>query len=795
MNDSLDRLASALSDRYRIERELGAGGMATVYLAHDIKHDRKVAVKVLRPELAAVLGAERFLQEIKVTANLQHPNILALYDSGEAGSFLYYVMPFIEGESLRDKLDRERQLGVDETVEIARSIAAALDYAHRNDVIHRDIKPENILLSDGQALVADFGIALAVSQAGAARLTETGLSLGTPHYMSPEQATGDRELTGRSDIYALGCMAYEMLVGDPPHTGATAQAVIAKVIANEPERITRSRRTVPAHVEAAVHKALEKLPADRFETASEFAAALAIPDTSATAPAQVTETRPVVTQRPRWRFPLGALAVSILAVGVWWMGARSGSGPAAGPGGPSVAVLPFSDPSASGDEQYFGDGVAETLIYALNKVDGLRVAAQTSAFSFRGADVDLAAVGEQLNVGAVLRGNVQRAGIRLRVTVRLESTTDGAQLWSDQYDRQEEDVFAIQDEIARAVVDQLQVTLLGSSEEPLVQPGTENLEAYNLYLRGRYAWAQRGDGLRRGLTLFEQAIELDPFYAKAHAGIADAYSLLGHYGDMHPAEAIPTARAAAERAIALDPSLAEPYATLGFIATFSDWNAEAADTLFRRAIALDPAYAPAHYWYQLPLNLLLGRVDSGLAESQRAVALDPLSPHGVAMLAQGYSMAGLYDDALRTSRRAVELLPSWTNYRQLAWASLYTGRHREALAVVDTALTLSGRHPFVLELAAQTHAVLGDTAAVRAIRDELVNRSEEEYIHPTIIGLAQWLVGDRAAAETWFERALAERDQWLVVSVGFQHFALFVPGLEVPPLGAMWLRLTAEGGR
>ena len=282
MNDIPPRLAAALVDRYRLERELGAGGMATVYLAHDLRHDRNVAVKVLRPELAAVIGAERFLAEIKTTAALQHSHILPLFDSGQADGFLFYVMPFVEGESLRDRLKRERELPVDEAVRLAKEVASALDFAHRHGVIHRDIKPENILLQDGQALVADFGISLAVSQAGASRMTETGLSLGTPSYMSPEQATGERTLDARADVYSLGCLLYEMLVGEPPHTGPSVQAVIAAVVTKEPERLGARRPSVPANVEAAVHKALSKIPADRFATAEAFSKALSEPATSAT---------------------------------------------------------------------------------------------------------------------------------------------------------------------------------------------------------------------------------------------------------------------------------------------------------------------------------------------------------------------------------------------------------------------------------------------------------------------------------------------------------------------------------
>jgi serine/threonine-protein kinase len=321
MPDQLERLTKALADRYAIERELGAGGMATVYLAHDLKHDRKVALKVLRPELSAILGGERFLNEIKVTANLQHPNILPLYDSGEADSFLFYVMPFVDGDTLRDKLDRDKQLGVEEAVKIAESVASALQYAHERGVVHRDIKPENILLQAGQALVADFGIALAVSHAGGSRLTETGLSLGTPHYMSPEQATGDRDIDARSDLYSLGAMVYEMLVGDPPHTGSNLQAIIAKILSDEPSPVSRSRKTVPLNVEAAVTRALAKVPADRFASAAEFAQAIANPNYTAPTARMSAPTNPERSGSPGWlTAALGFLLVVLVGSSLWgWL--------------------------------------------------------------------------------------------------------------------------------------------------------------------------------------------------------------------------------------------------------------------------------------------------------------------------------------------------------------------------------------------------------------------------------------------------------------------------------------------
>ena len=313
MPELLSRLQTALFDRYRLDREIGAGGMATVYLAQDIRHDRRVALKVLRPELAAVIGAERFLAEIKLTANLQHPHILPLFDSGEADSYLFYVMPFVEGETLRDRLNREKQLPVADAVRIGCEVAAALDYAHRHGVVHRDIKPENILLHDGQALVADFGIALAASKAGGSRMTETGMSLGTPHYMSPEQAMGEREITARSDVYALGAVLYEMLSGDPPFTGSTAQAIVARVVTETPRPLVAQRHTIPRHVEAAALTALEKLPADRFATAAEFADALRNKGYTATTAVPALAAAPSAARRRLVPTTLAALAVAGVA--------------------------------------------------------------------------------------------------------------------------------------------------------------------------------------------------------------------------------------------------------------------------------------------------------------------------------------------------------------------------------------------------------------------------------------------------------------------------------------------------
>ncbi len=376
----LARLTTALADRYRIERELGAGGMALVYLAHDIRHDRPVAVKVVRPELSALLGAERFLNEIKVTANLQHPHILPLYDSGSADGLLYYVMPYVEGESLRGRLNREKQLGIEEAVRLAGQVASALDYAHRHGVIHRDIKPENILLHDGQALVADFGIALAVRAAGGARLTETGLSLGTPQYMSPEQATADRELDARSDVYSLGAVVYEMIAGEPPYTGPTAQSVIAKLMTEPARRLSLARPTVPPGVEAAIHKSLQRLPADRFASADQFADALRRP----VAFGETAAVGAVAAPRSRSRVMVAVAALGwALVVGLTAMFLRGGRGGKT-PDQPVRRydiVLPDSAPLDFFGPSLFGDGLpalaispdGSTLVYVARRGTGTQL--------------------------------------------------------------------------------------------------------------------------------------------------------------------------------------------------------------------------------------------------------------------------------------------------------------------------------------------------------------------------------------------------------------------------------------
>jgi len=400
MSDQLQDLKAALVDRYDIREELGAGGMATVYLAEDMKHHRKVAVKVLRQELAATLGPERFLREIEISARLRHPHILPLYDSGEAGGFLYYVMPHVAGESLRDRLNREKQLPIEDALRIAAEVADALQYAHDQDVIHRDIKPENILLESGHAVVADFGIARAVAESGGERLTETGLSLGTPTYMSPEQAAGNAEIDGRSDTFALGIVLYEMLIGEPPFDGPTAQAIVAKILTEPVPPLRQQRGTVSEETEGVVMKALAKVPADRIATAGELNRVLRGLETTRTTTTPVT-----IAPVHRWK-PVAAGVAIVAAAIVGWMALRPGSPVPAGGDRPSIAVLPFENIGAP-ENEYFADGITEEMTSRLAQISGLRVIARTSTLRYKGTTQDIREIGAALGVDYILEGTVR----------------------------------------------------------------------------------------------------------------------------------------------------------------------------------------------------------------------------------------------------------------------------------------------------------------------------------------------------------------------------------------------------
>ena len=627
MSDTPSRLNAALADRYRIERELGRGGMATVYLAEDRKHHRSVAVKVLHPYLAANLGADRFLREIEIAARLNHPHILTLIDSGESDGFLYYVMPYVEGESMRQRLARQGRLPLVEALEIARQVSGALGYAHQRGVVHRDIKPENLMLHEGGAIVTDFGIAKAVSAAEGETLTQTGATIGTPTYMSPEQAAGDSELDGRSDLYSLGCVLYEMLVGEPPFTGASPQAVIARRFSEAAPSLS-SDPAVPEQVALAVAKVLALEPADRFATAGQFAQALQLPGGAGTPSAATTASR------------------TGMAVGT-----------------KSIAVLPFTDMSSEHDQEYFADGITEEIINALTKIRALRVASRSSAFAFKGKSVDIRRIGEQLNANAVLEGSVRKAGKRLRVTAQLISASDGYHLWSERYDRDMEDIFAVQDDIAERVAETLRVVLSDDERRAIEVTPAADIRAYDYYLRGRELVSQhRRKAYQAALEMFIRAIEIDPSYARAYAGMADSYALLYHYLEASETN-LRQAEEASRKALELDPDSAEAHASRGHVLALGK-RFEEARAEFETAISLAPTLYEPHYLFGRAC-WAAGLMEEAVRHFEDASRVRPEDYQAPALMATAYEALGQVEKgraghhrALKVIRRHLELYPT-----------------------------------------------------------------------------------------------------------------------------------------
>ena len=570
MADLLDSLRTALADRYAVQRELGRGGMATVFLADDLKHHRSVAIKVLHSELAAALGSERFLREIEIAARLQHPHILPLYDSGAAAGLLYYVMPYVEGESLRDRLAREKQLSQEDALRIATEVAGALAYAHSHGIVHRDIKPENIMLSGGTAVVADFGIARAVSAAGdAGHLTQTGTVMGTPAYMSPEQATGSEDIDGRSDQYSLACVVYEMLVGEPPFTGSTAQAIIARHSLDMVSPPSIVRATIPDAVEGAILRALSKLPADRYATTALFAEALNTPSAATGAHRRATLER--AGRRPRrlwWSVPVAAVVVAVVGY-VAVRSARAGRGSAvAGLDPRHVAVLYFADESRTHALGYLADGLTEALIDALRQVPALSVVSRNGAAAYRGTAAPLDSIGRALAVGTILRGSVDDAGGRYRVSVSLVDGASGADLGQRaSFEQPAGAVLAIRDSLARRVAEFLRVRLGEELRLREEQAGTRSVAAWSLM-------QQAEQSRKRADALFE-----DDSLAAARRALEVADSL-------------------AAGAQATDPQWAEPPVVRAAIA-------------YRQA-RLDLRPAPAGPW-----------IDKGLSLAAAALKIDP----------------------------------------------------------------------------------------------------------------------------------------------------------------------------
>ncbi len=673
MTADLNDVRAALAADYDVLRLLGRGGMATVYLAEDRKRGGKVAIKVLEPDLAGSVGHERFLREIRIASSLVHPGILTVQDSGDANGVLYYVMPYVEGESLRERLARERQLPIDEAVGIATEVATALEAAHARGFIHRDIKPDNIMLSGGHALLADFGIARAIDQAGTEKLTETGLAVGTPSYMSPEQWTGDI-VDGRSDLYSLGCVTFEMLVGEPPFTGPSAQVILARHSMQDVPSLRLARPTIALGVENAVRRAMAKVPADRFSSAAQFAVALATPalsgeDGDRLGLGTLTLSNRAAEQRRRRTIRFGALAalllVAVVGVFSWRRGASDGAALRS-----RVVVLPFRNVGAPGDE-YFTDGITEEITSRLSGIASLGVIARTSAIQYRNSTKTVQEIGAELGVGSLIEGSVRwdrRAGDTpgVRITVRLINVADGTQLWSTDVTVQLKDVFAVQATVAERVVAALDQVIIEPEKARLALRPTENMGAYDYYLRGNSyynkSW-ERAD-VDSAIVMYQRAADLDPKFAEAWAQLGKTHTWKHRLGFDETAERLALARDAIAKASALQPDLPETLIAEGLYHYWGEWKSEEAVDKLTKARSIQPSNA----WVYRQLGNIRRRQGlwmEAIREYEKAGELDPRSD--IIWFNIGHVRFHLrqFDQAEPLLARALTLQPTFLDARLL----------------------------------------------------------------------------------------------------------------------------------
>ncbi len=758
----LAELGSALADRYRLERELGAGGMATVYLAEDLKHRRKVAVKVLRPDLAAALGPERFLREITIAVNLQHPHILPLHDSGEADGFLYYVMPFVDGISLRDKLTRDGELPIPDAVRILRDLADAMAHAHSQGVVHRDIKPENIMLSGRHALVTDFGVAKAVTEAtGRHSLTTAGVALGTPAYMAPEQAAADPHVDHRADIYAFGVVAYELLTGQPPFTAPTPQALLSAQVTMTPQPVTAHRPSIPPALAGLVMKCLEKKPADRYQSADELIPQLeaVLTPSGGTTP---TATRAV----PRVSNRLLAGGVVVLAVllglGYWRFGRAAGGDGGAGAEARTVAVL--ATPTAEDSTQWFADGIVQTLEGKLLAVPGLEIHSSTSLAATKARELPPEEIGRRLHVANLLSVTVARNGGTLRVSAQLLRTSDGRVEWaSAPIVAPVGEIFAVQDSLAVRTVAALRIPLAAPGAARLVARGTSVVEANEAYMRGE--WYRRRFKPAQAIPFLERAAALDPRFAQAHASLAMSYTILPLVDMGGRDSSLRLGRQSADRALALDSTLVLAHVA-GGMQSLLDYRFADAERELGRWATQNPSDAEGHLWHAFSL-FFLGPLPEVQEEIRTALRIDPERPDGHVYKQQDLMMTGRFDEALAATRAQLADPMSTPRYflTNLIQIYAFSGQADSAVAVARRILATA---PVDSDLGAERFAILFAFASAgqwRAADSQrvLVLRQPTNSPHftETIVALVD---GDVEAAARAMEAGVEAREPGFIIA-------------------------------
>jgi eukaryotic-like serine/threonine-protein kinase len=706
-----------LLGHYRIVEKIGAGGMGEVYLAEDTKLDRNVALKFLSLHLCQDEAyRQRFEREAQAAAKLDHPNIVTVYEVGEFQGRPFFAMQHIEGRSLREYASHQ-ELSIPQVLEIGIQIAEGLQAAHEKGVTHRDIKPANVLIdAHGRARILDFGLASVV---GTDHLTKTGSTLGTIGYMSPEQVRSE-QVDHRTDIFSFGAVLYELITGRQPFRGDNDAATSRNILDIEPEPLARYKSGVSTELQRIIGKAMAKEKALRYQHVDDLLADLK-----------------GLRQQP-------ALQVRTEQ--------------------PSIAVLSFANLSSDPEQEYFCDGMAEEIINALSHMENLQVVARTSALSFKGQAIDVREIGRRLGVKTVLEGSVRRSGNRLRITTQLVDVASGYHLWSEKFDRNLEDVFVIQDEISLAVVENLRVRLQRGDETRLAKRHTDDPVAYSLYLKGRYFWNKRSEeGIKKAVSLFQQAIQADSGYAPAYAGLADCYIILGYYDILPPKEAFTTAKAAAEKAIGIGSSLAEAHTSLASVRLYYDWDWQGAEREFKKAIELNPGYSTAYQWYAEYLAFM-GRFDESIAMGKRSMELDPLSPIIASNLAGFYWIAGQYDKAIEEYRKTLEMdsnLAVARIYLSLTYAAIE--RYDEAIAECQKGIDLSGGddspHQGIL---GAIYGLAGRTDKGQQLLDRVIALSKDRYISPFQTATTYLALSQKELAFKWLDKAYAERDHWIV---------------------------------
>jgi serine/threonine-protein kinase len=768
----IDQLTAALGPGYAIERELGGGGMSRVFVALDVDLERRVAVKVLPEHLAASVSVDRFKREILLSAGLQHPHIVGVLSAGVSAGLPYFVMPYVEGESLGTRLESRGSLSVRQTVSILKDVSRALSYAHERGVVHRDIKPHNILLTAGAATVTDFGVAKALSSARRSRgdrggtLTSAGTSLGTPLYMAPEQAAADPDVDHRADIYALGVTAYEMLAGKPPFAGLPPRALLAARMSQDPPRIDVVRPDVPTALADLIMRCLAREPADRPQTAEELLTEL--DDPAMVSGAFTAPTRHVSfwRQMKDWRFitaaviALAGFGSATASLGRPLLSPAAASAPAA-PSAASIVVLPLVSIGTDSGNAYLADGITNELATALSRVPGVRVVSPSRAASLLASGKSPTEVGKALNVSQQLEGTVQRQGKRLRVTARLVGVSDGVMHWSDMYERNVTDLLTVQQELARVITGAVGAAIGGDIAQvvPVVSTpaGAENGAAYDRYLRGRFQLGRRSAAsLRRAIDYFEDAIAKDPKLAAAYSGLADAQGLLPLYADVPAEPALASALRSADKAIMLDSTLAEAWASRGVLHGRT-WRWAEAERDFRRAIALNSSYSPAHQWLG-ELLLVLGRTTEATQRLERAAQLDPASPVVVGSLALALGLSNRTAESIAAAERAVSYDSTLLVTRSMLGAArLYAHQAAAAVPPLDAAVRIDPTSRTALGLLGFAYGSSGDTVAARRIRARIESMPAAPGTDVALARIAL-SVGDTAEALDRLERAARARD-------------------------------------